>query len=302
MAKITNTEAPEDFALHLLDQLMEREGDKLTTFQVIQAAQAYATAGMAQATRESNVGLDSLTADNDNAVRRYVEENEGRAIRLGGELPVIEFVPNGGIPSPMYELKSNGTETYWVHRNATEEERDAGIELLRFFSNTEETTDLHTKDESGGVPFSQFDRESRRREEADKKDRLERLGTSAPVLRDTGKDSRPGIEYYTIISEGAHYWAHDLATQTEIKDGIKALKALSEEENALEHVDVSGMDIDAAYAEFKKDRNEGNIPAAKHKVLFKEDIYEKEPTKVLPQTLREKIEAEIAARKDTADA
>lgn len=212
MTKITTTETPEDFALHLLDQLMEKEGDKLSTFQVLQAAQAYATAGMAQATREANGNLDTMNVEQDRSIDRLISENEGRARRLNGELPVMEFVPNSGIPSEDYTLMSDGVNTYWVHKRATEEEIDSGVALIRFFSDTED---------------------------------------------------------------------------------------IDKVEGKLEHVDVSTgevskMEMDAAYEEFKKDREEGKPLSSV--TVFKEDIYEKEPTKVLPQSLREKIEAEIAKR------
>jgi len=210
MAKIINEEFPEDFALHILDQLMEEKGETLSPLQLITAAQAYATAGVAQATRAANVSLDD---EQDASLRRHVEENEGRAHRLGGELPVIEYFPDiaEGSPGDNYRLVSNGKEMYWVHKNATDEEKTAGIELIRFFARTEDT------DEVGE------------------------------------------LEHVNLTSG-----------------------------------EVSRLEMDEAYEEFKKDRKE-NKPIVVGSVSFHEE-HTRETTKVLPMTLREKIEADIAAR------
>lgn len=269
MAKITNTETPEDFALHLLDQLMEKEGDKLTTFQVIQAAQAYATAGMAQATREAGGNLDSIDADQDSALERHNAEEEGRARRLGNNVPVILYVPGAaeGSPGEDYSLVSNGKEMYWVHKNATDDEKKVGIELIRFFEDTQEE---------------------------DKLEHVENIATEPPLVV-RAYHGKPDGDYDHFDRDEGKFWVHRSVTFQALPGLIKALLAKEDEEWEAYADDMKSKGLDAT----QNPATGTASTSSTSKVYDWAEVHSRETTKVLPTTLREKIEAAIKEKAES---
>lgn len=286
MATTTKTTPPEDFALTILDELMEDPSRELSTFQLLQAANAYATAGLAQVMRTAQDEVpervdrvaNRIIYPNENggvpasqfarvSAARAAEEKESRLIRLGRDLPVLRFVPNAGIPGAQYKLVSNGVDSFWIHENATTEEIETNIDMLQSLTRIEEEAELEHVD----------------------------VSTPPKVVR--AYHGKPEGDYDFFDRDEGKFWVHRSVTLPELDTAIKAI--LAKEDAEWEAVGAATLSSSTLGESSTSTVLSSADKTAIDKALDKwkaEQVWDKEPTKELPKSLRQRIEEEIAER------
>lgn len=309
MAKVLKTQRPEDFALQLLDDLMEAKGDTLTPFQLAAIAQAYAAAGQA---------INTLEAGGSVVVNQNLSDSEDDLYE--GFEAVYEY-KNAADAPPGYVLTWSGAGRFWVNPHMTYEKIIEKIDQLRGRPTKQTINDPEAakfaNDEAERI-FQQaapayVQREHKRSlggETVVVPRTVEPVGSKTPptvrgedldaVARDWLNDDNHKISTVPATSP----WLGPVGSEVLHEEILE--RPMTASERFAAGGERAAAEADARMARAVEESNVidskfgGGIYGAKSpvtgKYVFFDDVYEKEPTKILPANLKERIEAAIAEK------